>query len=324
MKKFISLLLSVAVLALLCSCGSQTDDAPFRVTALKGPTGIGMAPLMESVEDGSSSLDCTFTLAATPEEVSASIVRGDFDIAAVPVNLAAVLYNKGADVKFLAVNTLGVLYVLENGDTVRSVADLKGKTVYATGKGATPEYVLEYILTANGLTVGKDVAVEYLAEHAELASKLAADTVSVGMLPEPQVTSALLSAKQSGNTALRVALDLTEEWEKIGDSQLVQGVLVVRGEFFREHASVVSRFIDEYSSSVDFVNGDIENAAALCEKFGIVPKAAVAKNAVPNCNIVCMPYASDEMGAMLKVLFDANPASVGGKLPDDGFYIAGK
>lgn len=324
MKKFIALALALVALASLVSCGKMSDDAAMRVIALKGPTGIGMAPLMENVATGASSLDCVFTLAAAPEEVSAAIVRGDFDIAAVPVNLASVLYNKGADVKFLAVNTLGVLYVLENGDSVRSVADLKGKTVYATGKGATPEYVLEYILEENGLTAGEDVAVEYLSEHSELASKLASDTAAIGMLPEPQVTGALLSAKQSGNAALRVALDLTSEWEKLGGSSLVQGVLVVRGDFYREHRTLISRFLNEYSASVDFVNEKTDESASLCEKYGIVPKAAVAKNAIPNCNIVCEPYAADKMSAMLSVLYDANPASVGGKLPGDDFYLTEK
>lgn len=352
MKRIIALMLCVILAVTLISCNSakapvessststtaestttakaETPDVykpvDMRVIALKGPTGIGMAQLMNSNAEKTAVNNYTFTLAAAPDEVTAEIIKGNFDIAAVPVNLASVLYNKGADVRFLAVNTLGVLYIMENGNTISSVADLKGKTVYATGKGSTPQYVLEYVLEKNGLEIGKDVEVEYFAEHAELASKLAANAVAVGLLPEPQVTSARISAGANSNKDLRIALNMTEEWNKVsGGNQLVQGVIVVRGAFYKENTLAVWKFLDEYEASVKFVNENIDTAASYCEKYGIVPKAAVAKMAIPNCNIVCV-YSADGnnyMANMLKVLFDANPASVGGKLPDGSsdFYI---
>ena len=352
MKKIIALLLSVILALTLISCNSsknpvdsssssttaetttttreETPDVykpvDMRVIALKGPTGIGMAQLMYSNTEKTASNNYTFTLASAPDEVSAEIIKGNFDIAAVPVNLASVLYNKGADVRFLAVNTLGVLYIMENGNTINSISDLAGKTVYATGKGSTPQYVLEYVLEKNGLVVGKDVEVEYFAEHAELASKLAANTVAIGLLPEPQVTSARISSTANSNTDLRIALNMTEEWNKVaGGNQLVQGVIVVRGDFYEENTAAVYSFLAEYEKSVKFVNENVETAAAYCESFGIVPKAAVAKMAIPNCNIVCISGTDGNsyMSEMLKVLHDANPASVGGKLPDgaSNFYV---
>ena len=139
------------------TAASETEDETLvHVLALKGPTSMGMVKMMSDNDSKESPAD-TFELAAAPDEVSAKLVQGEVDIAAVPANLASVLYNKtNGGVQVLAVNTLGVLYIVEDGDTVHSIADLKGRTIYAGGKGATPEYALNYILEKNGLVPGND------------------------------------------------------------------------------------------------------------------------------------------------------------------------
>ncbi|MEL7602116.1 MAG: ABC transporter substrate-binding protein, partial [Bacillota bacterium] len=254
-----------------------------------------------------------------PDEVSGKIVTGEADIAAAPINLAAALYNKTeGKVAIIAVNTLGVLYVLENGETVNSIADLSGKTLYATGQGATPEFVLNYLLEKNGVD-GK-VDVQYMADHAELAALLAADEggVKIAMLPEPNVTAALLK-----NSSLRIALDLTEEWNKVsGGAQLVQGCLIARKDVLENNPDAVNAFLEEYAAATAFVNEKPDDAAALIEKYGIMASAAAAKTAIPNCNIVCVTGEDMQADAlaMLQVLFAADPKSVGGKLPGDDFY----
>lgn len=321
MKKFIAIAMAFTMLLCLFAC-KKTDDSSaektdVRVMTLKGPTGIGMAKLMADNDAKIAKNNYTFTLTSVPADVSAAVIGGNFDIAAVPVNLAAVLYNKGADIEFLAVNTLGVLYILENGDTIKSVEDLRGKKLYATGQGSTPQYVLEYVLEKNGIKVGEDITIEYLEEHAALASQLAAGSVSIGMLPEPNVTSAMMAS-----SSLRIALDLTEEFGKVSESTLVQGVIIASKSFVKAHPDAVKSFMSEYEASVSYVNSDIESAAAYCETYEIVPKAAVAKKAIPNCNI-CFKSGDEGkalMKNMLSMLFDANPASVGGKLPDESFY----
>lgn len=339
MKKLLSIVLSLCMLASLClltSCGKQDDptvsteettvqEAPIdeiRVLTLMGPTGMGMAKLIDDDNNQKAAYNYTFTVASAPDQISAEVIKGNFEIAAVPVNLASVLYNKtGGAVQVAGVNTLGVLYILENGNTIGSVADLKGKTIYATGQGANPEYTLRYILSKNNIDPDKDVTIEFLAEHAELASKMAAGEVAVGMLPEPNVTSAMVQ-----NADLRIALDLTEEWGKVADAELVQGCIIVNKTFAEEHPAAVKTFLEEYGASVKFVNENIDEASALIEAAGIVPKAAIAKRAIPNCNIVLVT--GDEMkpmvSGMLKVLFEAAPASVGGQLPDDGLYYTVK
>ena len=296
------------------------EEAPseVRVITLMGPTGMGMSKLISDSKENKTSLKYKFEIASAPDQVSAQVIKGDFDIAAVPVNLSAVLYTKteGA-VKAVGVNTLGVLYMLENGNTVNSVADLKGKTVYATGQGATPEYALRYILTKNGIDPDKDVTIEYLGEHAELAAQMTSGSVTLGMLPEPNVTSVMLNNKD-----VRIALDLNKEWKDVSGSDMVMGCIIVSSKFAEEHPQALAEFLNEYKASVDYVTANVDEASTLIEAAGIVPKAAIAKNALPNCNIVLLT--GEEMktalGGMLNVLYEANPKSVGGKMPDEGFW----
>ena len=324
MKKLLALLLAAAMIFALVSCGAdKAEDVTVRVAALKGPTGMGMVQLMENDSLGTTKNDYEFTIAASPEEVSAAVIAGKIDIAAVPVNLASVLFNKpDVDISFAAVNTLGVLYILENGNTINSLEDLKGKKIYATGQGATPQYVLEYLLTENGIDPASDVEIEYLAEHAELATKLAANDAAIGLLPEPQVTSALMTAKNSGNNDLRIALNVTEEWQKLGDGELVQGCIIVSNKFKTEHPEEFAKFMAEYKASAAYVVENPKDASALIEKHGIVPKAALAEKAIPNANICCIDGETGiaYMKNILEVLYNANPKSVGGKLPTDEFY----
>jgi len=315
LKKSVSLFVLVLMLAVSILGCAQADTTAIRVAALKGPTGMGLVALM-----GEEYKDLyTVTLSGTPDEVSASFIAGETDIAAVPLNLASVLYNKlEGETVMIAVNTLGVLYVLENGDTVNTISDLSGKTLYATGQGATPEYILNYLLEKNGLT---DVTVEYKTEHSELSSLMAAGEVTLGMLPEPNVSAAMAQ-----NADLRVALNLTEEWDKVSSTPLVQGCLIVRKAFLVEHESAVKRFLTDYESSTAFVNKEHTEAAALMEQYGVVPSAAVAKSAIGKSNIVCMT--GDEMKAaaagMLQVLYDFNAKSVGGSIPGDDLYYNAK
>ena len=327
MKKIFAVILCIAMLFTVAGCAEKApaaDDVTVRLATLKGPTGVGMVKMLT---DDAAAEKPTYeiTLSSAPDDIKAGILSGSFDIAAIPTNLAAVLYNKaGADISVLAVNTLGVLYILENGDTVKSIADLKGKKLYATGQASTPEYILNYVLSQNGIDPEKDVEIEYMTEHSELAAQMASGAVSIGMLPEPNVTSTLLSS-ETGNT--RIALNLTEEWEKIAeDTTIMQGCVVVSNKFLAEHPQAVAQFMEQYGTSVEYVKANVDEAAAMCEALGVIPKAPLAKKAIPNCNLtfVTGTEMQEKLGAFLKVLFDADPSSVGGKLPDAGFYYTGK
>lgn len=295
-----------------------------RVAALKGPTGMGLAKLISENETGNSQNQYDFTMASSPDEILASIIKGDFDIAAVPTNVASILYNKTeGKVQMAALNTLGVLYVLTTDDSIETVADLAGKTVYSTGQGAVPEIVFNYILEQNGLKVGEDVQVEYKSEHSELAALMAAGEAQIAVLPQPFVTSVLTQ-----NENVRVALDLTKEWNQATDgaSEMTMGCIVVQKAFAEEHPEEMEAFMKEYKASVEYITDEanVQEAAQLIEKAGII-QAAVAQKALSECNIVFIDGSRMQQIAsgFLQVLYDSNPAMVGGTLPNENLYYQG-
>lgn len=352
MKKLASLLLSAAMLLGLAACGGTSSSVtasseatseaasssaasseaaaeentlstagPVRIAGLKGPTTMGLVNLLPMQEDGTANLSYDLQLYGTADEIVPLLTKGELDMAAIPANLAATLYQKteGA-IQVMAVNTLGVLYVVEKGDTVQSVADLAGRTILSTGKGTTPEYVLRYILTQNGIDPDNDVNIEFYSEATEVTAQMAVTDDAIAVLPQPYVTSASMQ-----DDTLRVALDLTAEWEKVCDTQLITGVTVVRTAYAEEHPDVVAAFLEDYAASVDAANTDLDGTAALCEEQGVVAKAAIAKAALPACNIVCITGEDmkADVAGYAQVLYDADPASVGGAMPDDGFYYLG-
>ncbi len=296
----------------------ENADSPetIKVVALKGPTAMGMTKLMS--DDETEGYPYEFEIKAAVDEISPMAVQGTADIMCVPANLASVLYNKTeGGVKAAAINTLGVLYICENGDTINSVDDLKGKTIYASGKGATPEYALNYILTENGINPESDVTIEWKNEHAECVASLLAAENSAALLPQPFVTTA-----QTKNEGIKVSLDLTEEWDKLENgSAMITGAVIVRTEFAEQYPEALDEFLAKYAESVDYVNSNVADAAQLVGKYDIVP-AAVAEKAIPECNIVCITGGDmkTKLSGYLGVLFEQLPASVGGALPLDDFY----
>ena len=330
LKKTICAALALTLALSLTACGKKAEQAPaqepeapaeepvdIRVSALKGPTGMGLADLGQESSDGSGNT-YTLTLAGAADEITPALMKGDLDMACVPANLASVLYNKTeGKIVTLAVNTLGVIYIVEKGNAVNSMADLAGKTIVAAGKGSTPEYGLRYLLSENGIDPDTDVTIDWKSEHSECVAALAAGSATVALLPQPFVTVA-----QGKIEGLRVALYLTAEWDALDNgSAMITGVVVARKAFVEEHPGAVASFLADYAASVEWVNANTADAAGRIGEMGIVD-AAVAEKALPYCNIVCIT--GEEMGSKLsgylQVLFDAEPTAVGGKLPGEDFY----
>lgn len=295
------------------SASEVTFEEPARVMALNGPTGIGMANLAQDADRYS----CEF-VGATDQVVTA-VANGSVDIAAVPTNLASTLYHKTeGGVQMIAVDALGSLYLLENGDEdVQSIADLAGKTVYATGKGANPQYILEYLIEQAGLSVGEDVDVQYLSEHSELAARVASGEADLAMLPEPFV-----SVAQSKNADVRVAIDLASAWKDETGVDLPMGCVIARTDFIEEHPDEVAAFLADLQASVQAAADDLDGTAQLCVDAQILPSLEVAKAAIPRCSLTCITGDAmrEPVSAYLDVLAAANPQSVGGSTPDDAFY----
>lgn len=323
MKKTFVLALILITAASLFAMGAKEDadysvlnPVKVRVAALKGPTAMGMVKLMEYSGEGSvNGNSYEFTVVGAPTEITPMLVKGEVDIAALPANLAAVIYNntKGK-VKVLAVNTLGVLYICENGNSVSSIEDLKGKTIYSSGKGSTPEYALDYILEQNGLS---DLPIEWKSEHAECVAALLNDPDAVALLPQPFATTAIMK-----NPSIRIALDLNKEWDKVSpESALLTGVVVARTDFVEKEGAAVEKFLEEYGKSTAWVNENVAESSLMIGNLGIVT-AQVAEKALPYCNIVCITGSEmkERLSGYLEVLYNANAKSVGGVLPGEDFY----
>ena len=298
----------------------NSDNTSVRVGSLKGPTSMGLAQLMDRAEKGETENDYTFTMAGKADELVGSVANGDLDIVLVPANVASILYTKTqGNVNVIDINTLGVLYVVASDDSISSMEDLKGKTVYMTGKGTTPEYVMNYLLSENGLTDG-DVTLEFKSEATEVASVLKEDSSAVGVLPQPFATAACIQ-----NEALKPVLDLTEQWNllnKENGSQLVTGVTIVRSDFLKENEEAVKLFIEDHKASAAYTSEHLDEAAEMVAALGIVEKAPIAKKAMPACNIVCITgeEMKSALSGYLSVLEAADAKSVGGQLPADDFY----
>lgn len=295
------------------------EKMTIQVAALKGPTAMGLVSMINSSEQGMTTNNYELTVAGAADEITAGILKGDYPIAAVPCNLASVLYAKSnGAIKVAGINTLGVLYIVETGDTIQSIEDLKGKTIYSTGKGTTPEYTLNYLLESHGIDPEKDVTIEYKSEATEVAAILSESENAVAMLPQPYVTTVMMS-----NDKVRIALDVTKEWEEISenDSTVVTGVVVVNAKFLEENNEAVDAFLAEYQTSVAYANEEAEATSELIEKYGIIKKA-VAMQAIPYCNIVMIQgeEMKTKVNGYLQVLFDQEPSSVGGSMPDDNFF----
>lgn len=311
------------------AAGSATAEKPassegteVRVASLSGPTSIGLVSFMDKAKSDPDSFVNTYTfqIAKAADEILPLMIKGELDIALIPANAASVLYNKTEKgITCLDINTLGVLSVVTGDASVASFKDLAGRTVYLTGKGTTPEYTMNFLLKAAG--IADSVTLEFKSEAAEVVSVLAADASAVGVLPQPFVTVALTK-----NDTLSAPIDLNDVWMEYADegSQMVTGVTVVRNEFMDEHLEAVAEFVDAQGSSVEEVNADPETAAPLVVDAGIIDSEAVAVKAIPNCHLVCLTGSDmqEALSGYLTVLYDADPSSVGGALPEDPFYTA--
>lgn len=316
MIKRIAALLAVCILSVAIGARAQAD--PLTVTAMNGPTGMGIIGL----DDAHYADLWNIKLTSSAEEARAAFIAGQTDIVSLPTNLAAVLYNKLPDdgVRMLAVNTLGVLYIVENGETIESLANLAGKKLYATGQGSTPEYVIRWLLKENGLE--DQVTLEFIEDHDTLATMLASGLADIGMLPEPKVTAALMK-----NPDLRVALDVTEEYEKTAQdagikSQMSMGCVLTRQKVIDEHPEVIDAFLSAYAESVVNVNTQQSASAEIMAEKGIIPNAKIALEALSRCHIVMIT--GNEMKTLITpfmdMLYASDPKSVGGALPGDDLY----
>lgn len=308
----LALALVVSVLISGCQAASPAIEDPIRIGSLSGPTGIGMVHLMEDPAQ------YDISVFQNPDEVAAKFISGELDVAAVPSNLAAVLFNKlEGNAVLLATNTLGTLFILEHGSSIKSVSDLKGKTILASGKGGTPEYILNQILQAAGMDPASDVTLKWLTSHADAATTVVSEEGAIAMLPQPFVT--VVTGK---NDSVKAVLDLDREWKTATDSALPMGVLIAQKSFSDGRSTDLEIFLSDYADSVKSVNEDPKAASVLVAKHGVIADAAVAEKAIPDCNIVFVTaqQGKADLEAFFKRIHAMNPKSIGGSMPNETFY----
>ncbi len=327
MKKLLSIVLITVIVFSFAACtdSGNTPETPAEKTdinffVLTGPTGIGAVHMMQQAQNNEGLENYHITAVAAPDEIVSKISNGDADIAAISTNLAAKLYNiTGGEIEILAVNTLGVLYAITNENTeIAEISDLAGKTAYTTGKGANPEYIINFLLKENGLTPASDLQIEYVADGSKLTSVWAQTPDAVIIAPQPVATAITLNYENA-----EIALDLTEEWDKVSESSaLMMGCIVARKDFIEENPQAVENFLTDYKASVSATETDPESTASLCETYGIVAKAAVAQKALPYCNIcfITGEEMKTKLTGYLEILLAADPQSVGGAIPADDFW----
>ncbi len=329
--KLIALMLVASMLVFsLAACKDEekndgadaNEKTEVKIATLNGPTTIGVLGLLKGDVTGDSTNSYSYgQIYASADVFAPALLKNEINAAIIPCNAAATLHkNSGGKIQIAAVNNLGVLYILEKGNSVQSIADLRGKTIVTTGQGTTPQYSLEYVLAENGLTVGSDVTVEYKSEASEVLAALKTGKADIVMLPQPAATKATKAVE-----GVRVALDLNAEWSEIDDTaSLVTGVLVVNTQFAKENPEAVKTLLKDYKASCDMVSTDLDKIADYVVEFGIggIDNAVLAKESVPLCNIKYMDGVDmkNAVSGYLKVLYDMNPASVGGQLPSDSFY----
>ncbi len=343
MKKRILMLLAavIIILSVVINCGEKKEEKKqnvqteekstekkeelIRIAAIKGPPAMGIVKLFSDSEEGKTLNRYNPQIVATSDEIVAMIGKGELDIASIPSNLASVLYNKtGGKIQVASIIAFGVLYVVENdGETVKTAKDLKGKTIYVNGKGATPEIVLNYILKGNGLEPGKDVKIEFKSEAPEVVSALSKAPKGIALLNQPFVTVA-----QSRNPKLRIAFPIADEWDKISGTvkgSQVSGVIIFNREFAEKNPEKVTNFLKEYEQSVKFVKENVDKGAELMAKYDIIPEP-IAKKAIPVTDItyVAGEEMKEKISAYLKILFEGDPKVIGGKIPGEDFYYINK
>lgn len=329
LKKLFALLLVAAMLATLAACGTKQDETKTtepstvsderevktKVAVLNGPTGLGLSKFKND-----RSYAYTVDYHSDPQEIVPLVIKGEVDIAAVPLNLAANIYKKtNGAVQMIAISTLGVLHVLSADESIKNVADLKGKTVYATGQGSTPEYIINYILEKNGIDPEKDIDLQYKSAHNELATLAVEGKAEICILPEYFATKVALKSEK-----MKKVIDLTDEWNKVSEAQLAMGCYIARKEYIEANPEIIAEFIDFAEISTNYVNEIMLSTSFLLSEKLFETKEE-AEQAVKGSNMVMIT--GEEMkqiaASNFEVLYNAAPAAVGGELPNDALYYVG-
>lgn len=297
--------------------------ATVRIGVLAGPSGLGLAKLISDPPALAEGISCTFEVAGSVDALLPKLVNGDLDIGILPPNVAAKLYNVNpSSVVAAAVVGNGMVSLVTRDSTIRSITDLRGKTVSVAGQGATPEYVMRALLASSGMPADS-VTLDFSIPTPNIAAALVSDKIEYALLPEPFATVAVMNGK-AGAAPVYKALSMRQIWSDSGlGDDFPMTLCVAASKFSREYPELTRSFLELYRDSIAWTVENPAEAGTLAEGAGLGLKAAIASNAIPACNFIFVNAADGKAGieSLLSAFLNFSPASVGGKLPDEGFYF---
>jgi NitT/TauT family transport system substrate-binding protein len=328
MKKYLYTLIFITCLPLLIGCSGQsagnTESSDCTIATLKGPSALGMIKMIDSIKchdrlfaENGVKKGITIDILSEPLQVRKMMLDGTADFAILPMTTAAVLYNKGLDYKLVAVPIWGTFYLCGKDTTIKNWNNLRGRRIHLMAKGMTPDVLFRYLLKSNGLDPDKDVILDYsFPTHTALTSAMAAGRVDIGVLTEPFVSMVLAK-----NKSLHALIDLNAEWKKACGTPLAETAFVGNAKFMKKHPKLTEQVLKMYSNSTNWVNATPDSAAFLTAKYGILADSAVAKIAIPRCNlkVVKASEVQQNVNDYLKIFYNMNPDITGGKVPDKNF-----
>ena len=321
MKRKIFVFLVISLISLNLS--AQATE--LRVGLLNGPTCVPAAYLMENKKSllaGGSAANLTYEKFADPQALLPKMIKKEIDIGFMPANVAAKVFNSGnKSIICCAVVGLGNISLITTDESIRNFSDLKGKTVYLAGQGATPEYMFRYLLSENKMNWGQtgDVIFDFSIPTAQIAAQLISGKIQYAVVPEPFATIAKLKSDK-----VRTALDFQKEYlELTGEKEIYPlSVMVVRADFAKENPELLKTFLAEYEEAVNWTNSNVSQAAFLCEKHNLGLSAEVLEKAIPLSNYTFIPASSarKSLENLYNLFLENDKTSIGGKLPEQGFY----
>ena len=298
------------------------DPCAVRVGLIMGPPSMGLSQFLVAAQQGKTTNDFDFTINGVDYVgLSAAFNQGEYDICTLPSNIGPILFNNHElknEYKVISVNNLGVLYVITTDETVKTMDDLTGRTVYSYGEGGTPEYTIDALLKKTGRKDSFNL--EFKSSPFEVLNLLQQEKNCVAILPQPFVSLSKIMVD-----VLYTPIDITDEWNKAfadTGSQAVTTTTIVNKKFLEEHEQAVIEYLERAAMSVEWSLNNMSSAASLQEELGTFMNNAVALDAMPQISMVSLTGTTmrTAMSGFIEELYKANPDSIGGSIPGDDFY----
>jgi NitT/TauT family transport system substrate-binding protein len=299
--------------------GSLAAQHSVTLYSIKGPSGVALIRLFEEPPRFPGT-EIKLEALAQADLIAAKFISGEAKLGILPANVAAKIAAGGRRIRVAAVIGYGMLSLLSADPGVRRIEDLRGKTVEVAGQGATPDYVFRRILRARGLNPDGDLKLSYALAYPEIAQSLIAGRIFNALLPEPFATMAL-----AGKPGIRRIGDIQAEWIAAGGAgNYPMTVLAVDADLAASSPGLVKAVLEACRSSVEWVTSHPSGAGILVEKHRMGLSAGVVSAAVPRSAYGFIPAveARPSLEALFGAFLEYAPASIGGALPPDSFYLS--